>query len=164
MSYQSGLVFKSLGSSQSSCTPAAKPVVYEVPKTVVPVGTTTATLLTLSTGQSTGLGGYIDNTDQCLNYNVTLKFLYGSDCDKCITSPLIEDNVTVFVPAGAVFNLPPVYWTEITYEVTDSSGVALAGGAVIEGSFGFSSIHVPACPKCTPLVGDTVEPAAKVKK
>lgn len=162
MSYSSGFVFGDADNSTSACLKASFPVVYQVPTVTVTSGSgsTLSTLFSATTGSPMGYGGQIDNRGNCFGLLLTITYWGGSDCDNCTNTTLSSLTQTLYVKAGTVFNIPAGYWSVIEYQTTDST--ATVANAVKDGEFSFYSSHTPNCPGCSPLVGDTIEPAARV--
>ena len=165
MSYTSGFVFGDSGASSSSnCLKAVEPVVYQEPSLTVLAGTgaTLANLFTLPTASSlAGYSGQVDNRGNCFNLLLTITYLTGADCDGCTDRPLTAVTKTVFVKKGDVFNIPAGYWNLVQYQVVDDDLTPI--NATKDGIVRFYSSHTPACPGCTPLGNDVIEPAAALR-
>lgn len=158
--YQSGFVFGGAQSSTSSCQKAVSDVTYQPPAITVAAGSgdTLTPIVTVPTGSNAGFGGQVDNRGNCFNLLVTLTKLVGSDCNNCTQNSLTTEVSTVFVKAGDVFNLPGVFWSDISYQVADDTHAVTT--TAVAGTFSFYSSYTPACPGCAIVVGG-VEPVAK---
>lgn len=142
-------LYQYLPTASESCNlKATAPVVGQAKTTVaVGAGATIADLLpALTTGSVPYAAGQVENKG-CADVQLTISYLDGADCNTCTVDSLAVVDVTVLVPANALYPLPTGLVTRIQYQTgtVDGSGVFTASNVAIAQPISWYSFYTPCC-------------------